>query len=174
MDDEVLEALPVPVLAALVRDLRTALTRAEARIAALEAGLAGRRGGGPPVPPKKTPATSSLPPAMGWKARRATPAAGSARPKRGPKPGHAGTSRRRAGRDQLDVVLPCRPQACDRCGAALPAWGGTVVGRRQVTAIPPVRPVVIEARRVGVRGRRCRYGTVGRYPDGFGATGAFG
>jgi transposase len=57
---------------------------------------------------------------------------------------------------------------------ALPAWGGTVVGRRQVTEIPPVRPVVIEARRVRVRCRRCGHGTVGPYPAGFGATGAFG
>jgi transposase len=37
-----------------------------------------------------------------------------------------------------------------------------------------MRPVVIEARRVRVRCRRCGHGTVGHYPDGFGATGAFG
>jgi transposase len=52
--------------------------------------------------------------------------------------------------------------------------GGAVVGRRQVTEIPPVRPVVIEAQRLRVRCRRCGHGTVGSYPPGFGATGAFG
>ena len=171
MNELPLESLPPPVLAELVRELRATLARAEARIAALEAEVATlRRGSHPP----KTPSNSSVPPAKGFKARRPNPPADSERPKRGPKPGHAGTSRRRAGRDQLDVVLPCRPRACDHCGAALPAWGGTVVGRRQVAEIPPVRPVVIEARRVRVRCRRCGHGTIGQYPAGFGATGAFG
>lgn len=174
MHAELLDALPAPVLAAMVRELQATLTRAEARIAALEAEVAARRGSGPPTPPKKTPTNSSLPPAKGWQARRPDPPAGSVQPKRGPKPGHAGTSRRRAAPDQVDIVLPCRPRACDHCGGALPALGGTVVASRQVVEIPSVRPVVIQAHRVRVRCRHCGHGTVGRYPDGFGATGAFG
>lgn len=171
MSEPPLESLQPAVLAQLVRDLRATLTQAEARIAALEAEIAALRGGGPP---KKTPTNSSLPPAKGWKARRPDPPAGTARATRGPKPGHAGTSRTRAQRDQIDIVLPCRPRDCGQCGAALPALGGSVVGRRQVLEIPPLRPVVIEAQRVRVRCRRCGHGTVGRYPDGFGVTGAFG
>jgi hypothetical protein len=75
--------------------------------------------------------------------------------------------------DQVQV-LPCRPHTCAHCGADLPTEGGTVVARRQVTDLPSVQPVVVEAQRRRVRGRRCGHGTVGAYPDGFGATGAFG
>lgn len=166
-----LERLPAAVLAPLVRDLHATLARAEARIAALEAEVAQLRGG---APPKKTSATSSLPPAQGFKARRPDPPPGTERPKRGPKPGHPGVSRRRVPRERVDVVLPCRPADCGHCGAPLPAEGGTVVGSLQVVDVPPVRPVVVEAQRLRVRCQRCRRGTVGEYPDGFGATGRFG
>lgn len=171
MTDLPLEMLPSAVLAQVVRDLRATLTRAEARIAVLEAEVAQLRGGGPP---KKTPATSSLPPARGFKARRPDPPAGAARPKRGPKPGHPGVSRRRQPRDQVDLVLACRPADCGSCGAPLPAVGGTVVAQCQVVDLPPVRPVVVEAQRLRVRCRRCGHGTVGTYPVGFGAGGMFG
>jgi transposase len=171
MTDLPLESLPAAVLAQMVREAQATLARAEVRIAALEAEIASLRGGGPPT---KTAANSSLPPARGWKARRAEPPPGTDRPKRGPTCAHAGVSRTRVPPDQIDVVLPCRPVQCAACGVALPQVGGTVVARRQVTDLPPVRPVVIEARRLRVRCRRCGQGTVGRYPAGFGATGAFG
>lgn len=167
MTDATLDLLPAPVLAELVRAL-------QARITVLEAELATLRGGGPPAPPTKTAANSATPPSQGLGGRRPAPPPGTDRPKRGPKPGHPGTSRRRVDHDQVDNVLPCRPRDCAHCGAVLPAAGGTVVGRRQVVELPPVRPVVIEARRVRVRCRRCAHGTAGQYPDGWGATGAFG
>lgn len=174
MNDGELDTLPPAVLIALVRDLRATVAALQARVTELEAEVTMRRGSGPPPPPKKTPANSSIPPAKGFKARRPDPSAGAERPKRGPKPGHAGRSRQRVDCAQVDIVLPCRPHDCHCCGAPLPALGGTVVGRRQVTEIPPVRPVVIEAQRLRVRCRRCGHTTEGRYPDGFGATGAFG
>src|SRR5215211_2217429 len=152
MSDLPLESLPAAVLAQMVREAQVTLARAEARIAALEAEIASLRGGGPP---KKTAANSSVPPATGWKARRATPPE-TDRPKRGPKFAHVGVSRPRVPPDQIDGVLPCRPQQCAGCGAALPAVGGTVVARRQVTDLPAVRPVVIEAQRLRVRCRRVR------------------
>lgn len=164
MTDPQLEALSHPDLVQLVRAL-------QARVTALETELARLRGGGPPP---KTSANSSIPPAKGWKAQRTDPPPGSARPKRGPRFAHAGVSRARVPREHVDVVLPCRPAMCTTCGAELPSLGGAVVARRQVTEIPPIRPVVIEARRLRVRCRRCGHGTVGRYPAGFGATGAFG
>ncbi len=141
MSEAPLESLPSAELAAMVRALQETLVRAETRIATLEAELARARGGGPP----KTAANSSMPPAKGWKARRVDPPPGTERAKRGPKVAHAGVSRTRVPRALVDVVLPCRPTACDGCGAALPRVGGTVAGRRQVTELPPVRPVVIEA-----------------------------
>lgn len=169
--DGSLDALPTGALVALIQELQAALAVAQARIVELEADVATLRGGGPPP---KTTANSSLPPAKGWKARRAAPPADTTRPKRGPKPGHAGTSRQRADPSQIDLVLPCRPPACGACGAALPDQGGAVVSRRQVIDLPPLRPVVIEARRLRVRCRRCGHGTVGAYPPGFGTAGAFG
>lgn len=171
MSDVAIDDLP-PAAVQLIQELRTALATAQARIAELERDVAALRGGGDP--PKKTPANSSLPPAKGWKARRAAPPPGTAPAKRGPRFAHAGVSRARVPRERVDVVLPCRPLQCGGCGAALPRLGGTVVARRQVTELPPVRPVVIEARRLRVRCRRCGHGTAGRYPDGFGASGAFG
>lgn len=171
MTDLPLESLPAAVLAQMVREVQGTLARAEARIAALEAEIASLRGGGPPT---KTAANSSVPPARGWKARRADRPPGTDRPKRGPKFAHAGVSRIRVTPDQVDVVLPCRPTQCAACGVALPNLGGTVVARRQVTDLPPVRPVVIEAQRLRVCCGRCGHGTVGRYPPGFGATGTFG
>ncbi len=174
MREPALDTWPPDRLAPLVRELQAALVRAEARIAELEAELATLRGGGaPPASPRKTATNSSLPPARGWKARRPDPPPGAARAKRGPKLGHPGVSRQRAPADQVQV-LPCRPHACAHCGADLPAEGGVVVARRQVTEVPPVRPVVVEAQRLRVCCRRCGHGTVGDYPDGFGATGAFG
>lgn len=171
MNDLPLDALPVPVLVELVRTL-------QAQVAALEADLARLRGGGPPA---KTSANSSAPPRNDWKARRSAPATDAATdptadpppPKRGPKAGHRGVSRSRAPADQVQV-LACRPTTCDCCGVGLPATGGVVVGRRQVTELPPVVPVVVEAQRWRVRCRHCGHGTVGAYPPGFGATGAFG
>ncbi len=174
MTDVILDDLP-PAVRRLIAELRDALAVALARIAALEAENGALRGGATePKPPAKTPATSSIPPANGWKARRAPADPDAARPKRGPKPGHQGVSRVRLATDQVDVVLACRPDACRHCGRALPVSGGVVVARRQVVEVPPVRPVVVEAQRQGVVCRHCRHGTVGVYPAGFGTTGLFG
>ena len=167
MSDVPLDDLPVSVLVEMVRSL-------QAQVAALQAEVATLRGGGaPPAPPRKTALTSSLPPAKGWKARRPDPPPGAAPARRGPKPGHPGVSRMRAPVDQVPA-LPCRPSTCAHCGADLPAEGGVVVARRQVTDLPLIQPVVVEAQRWRVRCRRCGHGTVAAYPDGFGATGAFG
>jgi len=74
----------------------------------------------------------------------------------------------------VEVILTCRPEQCGHCGAALPAQGGKVVGRKQVVELPPVRPLVYEAQRWRVRCRHCQHRTVGHYPAGYGQTGRFG
>jgi transposase len=157
-------------MAAQIESLLGTVTGLEAEVVALRARLA--------VPPK-TPENSSLPPAKGFKAdraarRRAAKAEGEPPAKRGPKPGHRGVSRSRVSSAAVDVIVPCRPETCAHCGHGLPAAGGTVVRRKQVIELPPVRPVVYEAQRWRVRCPRCRHGTVGRYPAGYGATGRFG
>jgi transposase len=122
-----------------------------ARIAELEAELA--RLGQPP----KTPGTSSVPPSAGFKANRAE------RRARKRRAGHDGISRRR---QAPDVVVRCRPERCDGCGAALSGAGQRRVGRSQVVELPPLRPVVVEAWRYAARCRACGARTVAAAPTG--------
>src|SRR3954454_6730996 len=86
--------------------------------------------------PPKTPGNSSVPPSVGFKANRAE------RRSRKRRPGHDGISRRR---QPPDVIVRCRPGACQACGASLPLDGQRRVGRSQVVELPPMRPVVVEA-----------------------------
>lgn len=165
-----LEERSQAALIQLVRELQTALGVALARIAALEQAPATL-----PRPPTKTAEHASVPPAKAWKRqRRAVPSADQPAAKRGPKPGHRGIRRSRVASTAVDVVLACRPACCGHCGAALPAEGGKVVGRKQVVEAPPLRPLVYEAHRLRVRCRRGQHTTVGPYPAGYGETGRFG
>jgi transposase len=141
MDRDALVALGREELVELVLGLA-------ARVAELEARL-----GGPP----KTPGNSSVPPSAGFKANRAERRA---RRRRG---GHDGISRRR---QAPDVVVRCRPERCDGCGAALPVSGQRRVGRSQVVELPPTRPVVVEAWRYAARCRTCGVRTVAAAPAG--------
>jgi transposase len=125
-----------------------------AEVAALKAEVA--RLGGPP----KTPGNSSVPPSQGFKPNRAERRSR----KRGPKPGHAGSSRRR---QAPDVIVRCRPERCSGCGAALPVAGQRRVGRSQVVELPPLRPVVVEAWRYAARCRGCGARTAAPAPAGF-------
>jgi len=160
MADDELAGLSREELLELVRRQQDALAEREAaierrdeKIRALEEELLLFRR------PAKTPENSSVPPSHGQKANRGT----GRRRKRGPKRGHVGVSRVRS---EPDVVLECRPSTCTGCGDALPQTGGRQVGRSQVTDLPPVVPVVIEARLYAVRCAQCGEQTVGSYPAG--------
>jgi transposase len=109
--------------------------------------------------PVKTSENSSVPPSRGQKANRAN----GRRRKPGPKRGHVGVSRVRS---EPDVVVACRPHACEGCGEPLPQTGGRRVGRSQVIELPPVEPVVIEAWQYAVTCAHCGVQTVGAYPAG--------
>src|SRR6188508_870197 len=61
--------------------------------------------------PPKTSENSSVPPSVGFKANRTE----RRRRHRGKRRGHPGTSRRR---QTPDVIVRCRPTACQGCGAA--------------------------------------------------------
>ena len=117
--------------------------------------------------PAKTPENSSVPPSRGQKATRVT----GRRRKHGPKRGHVGVSRPRS---EPDVVVPCRPSACAVCGEPLPQSGGRRVGRSQVTDLPAVEPVVIEAWQYAVTCLQCGEQTVGTYPVGLEPRRTFG
>jgi transposase len=117
--------------------------------------------------PAKTPENSSVPPSRGQKANRAERRGR----KPGPKRGHVGASRLRS---EPDVVVACRPRACDGCGEPLPEVGGRRVGRSQVVELPSFAPVVIEAWQYALTCAHCGARTTGSYPDGLEPRRTFG
>jgi transposase len=117
--------------------------------------------------PVKTPENSSVPPSRGQKANRAE-----GRYRRpGPKRRHVGVSRRRS---EPDVVVECRPSACGGCGEPLSQTDGRRVGQSQVTDLPVVQPVVIEAWQYAVTCGHCGVRSVGAYPAGLEPRRTFG
>jgi transposase len=117
--------------------------------------------------PKKTSEHSSVPPLVGFKANRTE----RRQRRRGKRRGHPGTSRHRRA---PDVIVRCRPTACQGCGASLPPDGQRRVGRSQVVELPPVRPVVVEAWQYAARCRGCGTRTKGTSPVGLEPTRTFG
>lgn len=130
-----------------------AIERRDEKIQELEEELAQFR------QPAKTPENSSVPPSRGHKANRVK----GRRQRHGPKRGHVGVSRPRS---EPDLMVACRPSACGGCGQPLPTTGGRRVGRSQVTELPSVQPVVIEAWRYAVTCPQCGVQTAGIYPMG--------
>jgi transposase len=133
----------------------------EARVSELEAQI--ERLTGPP----KDHTNSSVPPSKSRKANRDSPR----QSKRGPKKGHQGHSRRR---QEPDITLQCRPTHCDDCGADLSDLPGREIGSSQVVEIPPVRPMVIEARRHEVDCPHCDHHQQAQYPPGLEPERTFG
>lgn len=117
--------------------------------------------------PPKTPRNSSTPPSQGRKAkRRKKPQA-----KRGPKAGHPGTSRTKS---EPDITVELRVEQCAGCGADLREVPQKVIGSSQVIELPPVRPVVIEARRCAVDCPTCGQRQSADYPAGLEPERVFG
>jgi len=125
----------------------------EARVAKLEAQVESLTG------PPKDHTNSSVPPSKSRKSGRK----GRSESKRGPKKGHQGRSRERR---EPDITLECRANRCDDCGADLSDVPGRQVGSSQVVEIPPVQPVVIEARRCEVTCPHCGHHQQAEYPSG--------
>jgi len=168
MDRDALDRLSREELLELLRcqqeelvEREAAIERRDEQIRALEEELAQFRR------PAKTPENSSLPPSQRQQANRVQRRGR----KHGPKRGHVGVSRARS---EPDVVVDCRPSACAGCGEPLPQTGGRRVGQRQVTELPPVTPVVVEARQSAVTCAQCGVQTVGAYPAGLEPRRTFG
>jgi transposase len=151
MDRDELLALDKEVLVDLIVRLHERVTELEAR--------EGR--------PPKTPGNSSMPPSVGYKPNRAE----RRRKKRGPKMGHRGYSRRRVA---PDVIVRCRPTACQGCGTTLAEAGQRRVRRSQVVELTELQPVVIEAWVYAARCASCGERTVGEAPAGLEASRTFG
>jgi transposase len=118
--------------------------------------------------PAKTPENSSVPPAAARKGKRPKSATGK---KRGGKPGHPGKSRQRV---EPDVVIECHLDCCPDCGADLSETEQKLVGRSQVTEIPPIKPVVVEAERYGCHCPQCQQFQTADYPAGLEPERVFG
>lgn len=108
----------------------------------------------------KTPENSSIPSGQSRKAKKES----KPKAKRGPKAGHVGKSRVRMVPDE---IIECRAAACGQCGTNLTGLQQHEVGRHQVIDIPPIRPVVREARRYQVACPNCSKLQTGAYPQGF-------
>ena len=87
--------------------------------------------------------------------------------KRGGQPGHKGHSRKLVALEDVDEVVPCRPEVCCGCGATLlPGVEPVTVQREQVFELPPIVPLVTEYRRERVACGACGIETVGARPAG--------
>ena len=157
-----LERLTKPQLVEIILQQQALIQQLQPRVAQLEEQI--KRLSDPP----KDSGNSSVPPSKTRKPNRGHCRSGK---KRGPKPDHAGTSRKR---QQPDAIVECRPSACDHCGTDLPQAAGRLLGTSQVVEIPPVRPVVIEAQRYEVGCPNCGRRQAGEYPLGLEAQRVFG
>jgi len=92
--------------------------------------------------------------------------------KAGGQVGHEGHGRALLPETQVDKILEVRPQACTHCGQAL-AGDDPAPARRQITEVPPVRPVVTEVRVHTLVCGGCGQATRGVEPPGL-AQGSFG
>ena len=118
--------------------------------------------------PPKTARNSSTPPSQERKGKRTKK---KPQTKRGPKAGHPGSSRAKR---EPDITVELRVEQCAACGADLRERPQTVIGSSQVIGLPPVRPVVIEARRCAVTCPVCGQTHSADYPAGLEPERVFG
>jgi transposase len=115
--------------------------------------------------PAKTPENSSKPPSSGYKGNRPQ------RERKKGKQGRVGKSRKRV---VPDVVIECHVEQCGDCGADLSGLPQRLLGSSQVGEIPPVEPVVVEARRYGCICPHCGVRQSAAYPSGMEPERVFG
>ena len=162
MTREQLEQLSKGELVEIILQQQATIEQLQARVAQLEE-LVNRL-----TQPPKDASNSSTPPSKTRKPNRPNRKSNA---KRGPKPGHEGRSRKR---QAPDVIVECRPASCNRCGAELPQAGGRLLGTSQIVDVPPVQPVVTEARRYGCACPNCGRPQAGEYPAGLEPQRVFG
>src|ERR671933_1733366 len=146
---------------ALILALWAQVQTLTARVAELEARL---------KEPPKTPDNSSLPPATGRKANRATQETRS-----GPRQGSVG--RPGGGRplvEEPDQFIVARAAACAHCHAPLGANDHILHARYDKIDLPPIRPVVTRVERYLGRCPCCGGATLAPVPEGMGEGSPFG
>lgn len=162
MSRQELEQLSKPRLIEIILQQQALIEQVQARVAQLEDQIKGL------IQPPKDSSNSSVPPS---KTRKPNRRQSRRKKQRGPKPAHPGTSRKR---QEPDAIVECRPTSCDHCGGDLPHSGGRLLGTSQVVELPPVRPVVIEARRYQATCPICGRRQAGEYPPGLEPQRVFG
>lgn len=155
MTSQELQQLSKPQLIEIILNLQARLAELETLVKRL-------------TQPPKDASNSSTPPSQ---TRQPNRPASQPKQKHGPKPGHQGRSRQR---QKPEVIVECRASACDHCGGPLPQSGGRLLGTSQVVELPPVRPVVTEARRYQATCPNCGRQQAGQYPPGWEAQRVFG
>jgi transposase len=159
---EQLERLSHAELIALIKELISVIEQQQARIAELEAELDRRS-------PGATSRNSSTPPSRD---RKSNQPENKERKKHGPPEGHPKHWRPLV--DQPDVVIPAPVSECRNCRADLSQVAPEEIKRRQVTELPPAKPVVIETQQSTVTCPHCQTVNQGVLPEGLEAERCFG
>ena len=160
--------LPPDLWEGLPPEAQADIRALEARVAALEAMVQQLR-----EQRQQTSRTSSRPPSSDPPqalAKRPRRALGARRP--GGQPGHEGHARGLGPGEQVDVVVPAKPERCQRCQPPLQGEDPQPL-RHHVTEIPPVKPVITEYQLHQLVGSACGAATRAEVPSGV-PTGGFG
>lgn len=113
------------------------------------------------------PPSSDPPQALRKRARR-----GPSGRKRGGQPGHPGQTRALVPTEEVDTIVPVKPQQCHRCQHPLQGEDPQP-HRHQVTDVPPVKPLVTEYQLHRLSCPACGTATRADVPPGV-PTGGFG
>jgi len=160
---EQLDQLSREELLSLVKHLLLVVEQQQKRIAELEAEIAKLR------QPPATSSNSSQPPSRDQKANQPKK---KKRKKHGPPMGHPKYSRPLV--DNPDQVVVAPVEECEHCHANLKGIEPDEVVKRQITEIPPVKPVVIETRQHKTTCPRCQQINYGALPKGLEEERSFG
>jgi transposase len=148
---ETLAALPSAVLALLEWQAEQ-IRRLTARVAELEAQLG------------KNPKNSSKPPSSTHPHAKPPPAKAKSKRPRGGQPGHDKHERPLLPTEACQVVVPCVPTECRRCGQTLTGSDPEPL-RHQVWELPEIKPLVTEYQQHRLVGS-CGCSTCGELPAG--------
>ncbi len=159
---EQLDQLSRADLLSLVQDLLLLVGQQQKRIAELEAEIA-------KLQPPTTSTNSSQPPSRDQKANRPKKRR---RKKHGPPKGHPKYSRPLV--ERPDQIIVASVEECEQCHANLKHLEPDEIFKRQITEIPPVKPVVIETQQHKKTCPHCHRVNHGSLPKGLEAERCFG
>ena len=160
---EQLDQLSREELLALVKELLLIVSQQQQRIAELEAEIAKLR------QPPPTSSNSSQPPSRDQKANQPEK---KKRKKHGPPKGHPKYERPLV--DNPDQVVVASVAECEHCHADLRGVEPDEIVKRQITEIPPVKPVVIETQQHKTTCPHCQQINRGALPKGLEEDRCFG